>query len=216
MWFWTFLSLGLAGILDLAVGTLVIHLLSTVHGYPLAWWQYVIGACLGASPDIDLFLAFFRKNASAHHEYLTHRPVVGIPFAVAIGWVLGGDFWAIAAGIGVCWHYLHDTDGFLGLNGGGIAWCWPFSQKYWGVRNYRIVSQTPRADDGGGNNYEWFHKTYLSPTRRSIVEFMLTSMCAGYVAADLVSIIFGIALVGTFWCQLFFLWASYRFLTLLD
>jgi hypothetical protein len=98
MWFWKLAALGFAGILDLAAGTLFIHLLSQYFAYPLSWWQYVIGAFLGASPDIDLLHAFFRKNASGHHEYLTHRPIMGISFAVTLAWLLAECFGPLRRG----------------------------------------------------------------------------------------------------------------------
>ncbi len=210
MRFWTFASLGFAGILDLAVGALIVHLLSGYFAHPLEWWQYIIGALLGASPDIDLFYAFFKKQASGHHEYLTHRPALGIPLATAVGWILGGEFWAVASCIGVFWHYLHDTEGFLGLAEGGLAWFWPFSRKYWGVEKYRIVSRTPVEHEGGnGNDYDFFYEKYLSPTRRSVTEFVLTALCAGYVLTDVFGIELGVAAVLLFWTGIVALWILY-------
>ena len=178
MWFWTFASLGLAGVLDLAAGALLVRLLSQYFVHPLAWWHYVIGAFLGASPDIDLFLGFFEKNPNGHHEYLTHRPSVGIPLAIVLGWFFGGEFWAVAAGIGVFWHYLRDTKGFLGLYDNRLAWFWPFSRRYWGVQNLRVVSETLEELLSKEKGYESLHAAFLTPTRRSITEFALTVIFA--------------------------------------
>ncbi|MDO8521479.1 MAG: metal-dependent hydrolase [bacterium] len=210
MWFWTLCSLGLAGILDLVAGALMVHLLSEYFAYPLSWWQYAIGAFLGASPDVDLFYGFFKKKASGHHEYLTHRPILGVPFAAVVGWLLGGEFWAIAAGVGVFWHYLHDTEGFLGLEG-GIAWFWPFSQKHWCVKNCRVISKMPEEHrEGEGNPYDWFYESYLSPTRRSITELTLTSIFSGYVIGDVFGFYFGLAATALFWLAVAELWIVYR------
>ncbi|MDP2630948.1 MAG: metal-dependent hydrolase [Candidatus Uhrbacteria bacterium] len=214
MWFWTLASLGLAGALDLAIGVLLVHLLSEYFAYPLVWWQYAIGALLGASPDVDLFYAFFRKNASGHHEYLTHRPILGVPFAIFLGWMIGGEFWAIAAGLGAFWHYLHDTEGFLGLSGGGIAWFWPFSKKYWGMGGAKAqvvfwVPEVHQAQAENRNTCDEFRKTYLLPTRRSVTEFMLTSIALGYVIADLFDSHIFFPVVILFWAGILGLWISY-------
>lgn len=210
MWFWTFVSLGLAGILDLAAGALLVHLLSGYFSHPLEWWQYAVGAFLGASPDIDLLSWFLGKNVYEHHEYLTHRPIVGIPLAVVFGWFLGGTFWATAAGIGALWHYLHDTEGFLCLSNGGIAWFWPFSKKYWGIRNWRLVSRTPEEHEKTENESRYFHVTYLDPTRQSVIEFALASIFIGYVVGDLFAFRFGLVATYLFWVSIVVLWIIYH------
>jgi len=210
MWFWTLASLGFAGVFDLAAGTLFVHLLSGYFSHPLLWWQYAIGAFLGALPDIDLFLGFFKKNPNGHHEYLTHRPIVGIPFAIIIGWLLGGEFWAWSAGIGVFWHYLHDTKGFLFLYDNGLAWFWPFSKKYWGVRNFRVVSETLGELLSEEKGFEAIHETYLTPTRRSITEFALAGFFFGYVIGDTFGFHSGFAAALLFWVSIVGVWIVYR------
>ncbi len=211
MRFWLVVSSGLAGILDLAVGLALVHALGGIFSYPLEWWQYAIGAFLGASPDIDLILAVVRKRETEHHEYLTHRPIVGIPAAAALGWLAGGEFWAWCAGLGVFWHYCHDTEGFLGLADNGIAWLWPFSRRYWGIRNFRVVSKTlgehVAAED---NSFDSIYDKYLTPTRRSVTEFVCTSACVGWVAADLLGLGGAIAAVAAFWLAVAELWIVYR------
>lgn len=211
MWFWTLASLGCAGVLDLVMGMFFVHLLSAYFSYPLHWWQYVIGAFLGASPDIDLFWGFFKKNQNEHHEFLTHRPIIGIPFAVALGWIFGGVFWAFAAGIGALWHYLHDTEGFLGLSDGGIAWFWPFSKKYWGMRNFRVVSRQPDCSEADKNALDWFYESYLVPTRRSVTEFALTGPLLGFVVGGLSDIHSGFGVTFLFWISVAGLWFVYCF-----
>ncbi|OGZ05693.1 MAG: hypothetical protein A2762_02545 [Candidatus Lloydbacteria bacterium RIFCSPHIGHO2_01_FULL_54_11] len=214
MWFWRLASLGCAGVLDLVAGLFFTHLLSGYFAHPLFWWQYAIGALLGASPDIDLFYACIRKNATGHHEYLTHRPIVGIPLAIVVGWVLGGEFWAWCAGVGVLWHYLHDTQGFLCLYDSGLAWCWPFSKKYWGVQDGKIVSQTldeflRKTDSAFENIYE----VYLVPTRRSVFEFLLTGVFVGVLAGDLFGVLPSIVGALFVWIGAFGLWIAYGMAT---
>lgn len=213
MWFWKIVALFFAGILDLATGLLIMHTLSVSFAHPLLWWQYAIGACLGASPDIDLFYAFWKKNATGHHEYLTHRPIIGIMLATVLGFLLGGAFWAWCTGIAVSWHYLHDTDGFLGLSGGGIAWFWPISKKYVGMRGFRTqlvswASKEYRGDEG--NDCDDIYQTYLTATRRSLTEFFLTGIFTGYVVGDLFGFGFGCAVAALFWMTVQGLWIAYR------
>jgi hypothetical protein len=213
MWFWKITALGFAGILDLAAGLFIVHVLSIFFAHPLVWWQYAIGAFLGASPDIDLFYAFWKKNATGHHDYLTHRPIIGVTLAITLGWFWGGTFWAIAAGVGVFWHYLHDTDGFLGLSGGGIAWLWPFSEKYLGMRglNAQVVSWTSQTYKGDeGNDCDDIYKTYLIATQRSVTEFLLTGVLVGYVVGSLFGYGFGCALAALFWLTVQGLWTVRR------
>ncbi|OGZ07121.1 MAG: hypothetical protein A2942_01445 [Candidatus Lloydbacteria bacterium RIFCSPLOWO2_01_FULL_50_20] len=212
MWFWTLASLGLAGFLDLVAGVFFVHLLSLYFGHPLLWWQYAIGAALGASPDIDLLYAFFKKNLGGHHEYLTHRPIIGIPLAIIIGWFLGGAFWATAALIGVFWHYLHDTEGFLCLyDNGGLAWFWPFSKEYWGVRDFRVVSRMPEVHTRKEEDvFDNVYKVYLIPTRQAITEFLLTGIFFGYVIGDTLGVHISVAATYVFWVGVAALWIVYH------
>lgn len=215
MFFWRFISLGLAGILDLAAGMLIVTLMSEYFSYQLVWWQYVIGAFLAASPDIDLLLGFFGKDLDGHHEYLTHRPIVGIPLAITIGWIIGGEFWALASGIGVFWHYLHDTQGFLFLYDNGLGWFWPFSRRYWGMQRGRVVSRTPKElSQSAGGAFDCLYECYLTPTRRSITEFVLTSIFFGCVLTTLWGGLIGIVSVVSFWGVISAMWLSYRRLVL--
>lgn len=211
MFFWRLASLGLAGVLDLAAGMLIVTLLSEHFTYSLEWWQYIVGAFLAASPDIDLLLGFFGKSLDEHHEYLTHRPIFGIPFAISIGWVIGGEFWAFAAGLGVFWHYLHDTQGFLFLYDNGLAWLWPYSKKYWGIENLQVVYRTPKElSQCEGGAFDSLYECYLTPTRRSVTEFALTSIFLGYVASSLLGNYLGVAAALIFWMTITYLWYTYR------
>ena len=210
MLFWRFISLGLAGILDLAAGMLIVTLLSEYFSYQLFWWQYAIGAFLGASPDINLLLGFFGENLDEHHEYLTHRPIFGIPFAIILGWLIGGEFWGIASGLGVFWHYLHDTQGFLFLYDNGLAWFWPYSKKYWGIQNLQVVYRTPKQLSGSPEGaFDLIYECYLTPTRRSVTEFLLTSVFMWCVVAIPLGTILAWGLVAIFWITILHLWYAY-------
>ena len=213
MFFWRITSLGLAGVLDLAAGMVIVTLLGEYFSYPLLWWQYLIGALLAASPDIDLLLGFFGKRVDEHHEYLTHRPIFGLPFAIVGGWIIGGEFWAYASGFGVLWHYLHDTQGFLFLYDNGLAWFWPYSKKYWGIRNFRVVYRIPNElPQSEGGAFDSLYECYLTPTRRSVTEFVLTSGCIGYVASSVFGDFIGMAATLSFWVSIIYLWSMYRYL----
>ncbi len=204
-------SLGLAGVLDLAAGLFFVYMLGEYLSYPLSWWQYAIGAFLGASPDIDLLLGFFGKDPDYHHEHLTHRPILGIPFAIAIGWFIGGTFWALAAGVGVFWHYLHDTKGFLLLYDNGIGWFWPFSRKYWGVQNLRVVGEDLKEfiqkEETGFNT---IYACYLGPTQRALTELIPTGLLLGYVVGNLFAHSLGALVAALFYMSIIALWDACR------
>lgn len=211
MFIWRVISLGLAGVLDLGAGMLIVTLLAEHFSYSLAWWQYVVGALLAASPDIDLLLGFFGKSLDEHHEYLTHRPIFGLPFAIFVGWLIGGEFWAYVAGFGVLWHYLHDTQGFLFLYDNGLAWFWPYSKKYWGIRNLRVVYRTPtELSQCEGGAFDSIYECYLTPTRRAVTEFALTSVSIGYVASAVFGSILGLAAALIFWMTIVHIWYTNR------
>lgn len=206
MLFWKIAALGLAGTLDLAMGTLIAHVLAQISSYPLEWWQYAIGACLGASPDIDLLLGSFGVDRRYHHEHLTHRPIVGLPLAFFLGWLFGGMFWGVVAVTCVFWHYLHDTHGFLCLYDNGLGWFWPFSRKYWGVRNYRVVSESLEEFLDKTRNDAVFFGGYLSPSGRSVTEFFLAGIILSCVAEDLLGSPFGVFVLISFWGLITLMW----------
>lgn len=204
-------SLGLAGILDLAAGLFFVYMLGEYLSYPLAWWQYAIGAFLGASPDIDLLLGFFGKDPDYHHENLTHRPILGIPFAILLGWLMGGPFWACAAGVGVFWHYLHDTKGFLLLYDNGLGWFWPFSHKYWGVKNLRPVGEDPKMFiQKEGSGFGTVYESYLGPTRKALTELVPTGLLLGYVVGHVFNSSLGALVAALFYMSIMALWDSCR------
>lgn len=210
-WHEKVIALGLAGILDLAAGTLFVFLLSKYFSHPLLSWQYILGAFLAAAPDIDLLLCLFGREPNEHHENLTHRPIVGILLAALLGGFFGGTFWALTAVIGVCWHYLHDTEGFLFLYDNGIGWLWPFSKKYWGVRNFQIVSQTlPEFLAGKKTGFGATYEDYLNPTPKSLREFTLAGIFFGYVAGGLFGPLFGVIVAGLFLLSIMLIWKLHR------
>lgn len=209
--FWKLCAFGFAGILDLAVGFFVTHFLAQWFGYELAWWHYAIGAFLGASPDIDLVAAFIKKNPTSHHEYLTHRPIFGISFAAFLGWIVGGEFWAWCAGLCVFWHYLHDTEGFLSLTDNGIAWLWPVSKKYWGMRGGRIVGKSFEEFEAEEDKKFEIYDKFLMPTRRALTEFIVFSILLVAILGDLFGWAMGVVVAFVFWAAIVEIWDAYEY-----
>lgn len=213
---WKLVAMGLAGIYDLVFGVFVTVLFGAIFNVSLQLEHYFLGALLGASPDIDLLIPLLtgtkEKGANKHHEYWTHRPIVGIPSGIFLGWFLGGEFWAWVAGTAIFFHYLHDTDGWLGLNDNGIAWFWPLSKKYWGFSAWRIRGRTLAQLEAESGGFESIYIKYLKPTKRSIVElaavvvFILLIAYLGFgefeelVGAIIISLMLvGIILIGLIW-----------------
>ena len=104
---WTLWAMFLATVLDLSAGIFIVYLMQDWFAQTISWRSYALGAFLGIAPDLDLIAAFFQKKCTGHHEYLTHRPIIGIPLAICLGWLFGGSFWAWTAGMIIVFHYLH-------------------------------------------------------------------------------------------------------------
>ena len=194
----------LMGILDMAVGIFVVFFIGSLYGHDVGWAGYFLGAALGVSPDIDLVYLLIRRGGFSenHHEYLTHRPIIGIPAAVLIGGLLGGWFWAFIAGICVCCHYVHDTKGF---GGGGIAWFWPFSRFYYSPFGIGDPEQTKKVR----NHHKAIERLMLSPSRKVIVENAIVAILIMIVGGNLWGWQIGFLLAGAFWVGIFTIWFLY-------
>jgi hypothetical protein len=160
---WLFGS-ALAGSMDLAVGVLIATIISSAMSVPVVWWHLLVGAVLAILPDFDIIfqIVTFGHVNSAHHRSPLHRPVLLLPLITIVGWLAGGEWLAYTAFICVLWHYVHDTKGF---GGGGIAWAWPFSKKYWSLTGSHELYHM--------NHAQWIENYWLKPTKLSIREVMV-------------------------------------------
>lgn len=191
----------MAAFLDFAVGCFIVscHIMILVLFFPQSptgsniWFTMHIlwgfpdvfvplfvltaGGLLALLPDLlDFAYPLLIKGGVSddynHRETLAHKPLVVLPVAIAIAWILGdilwaGNFWAITAGLCVTWHYLHDT---WPLSGGAIKWLWPFSNRYISWRGFEKVDTkiTPYS--------EWMQKNWFVPSRLSRTEIFIGSV----------------------------------------
>ncbi len=158
-----FLANGLAGSLDLCIGTLIAAATLSEFGIQPEFWHLALGAILAVLPDFDIIPSILlgREVEGNHHITLMHRPLVIIPAAALASYLLGGPVWGLVALLCVSWHYLHDTPP---LSQGGIAWLWPFDHRYWSLRG----PAEPHA--GHLNHREWLAAYWLQPSRLSVTE----------------------------------------------
>lgn len=168
----------LAGYLDMCVGLFLTLCVAYLLNMPLSAGHYIGGMTLAVLPDFDLLFLYFikRQTTGNHHELLSHRPLFTLPLATAIAYKLGGSFWGLLAGCALLWHFIHDTEGF---GGGGIAWIWPFSKKYYSLSGGKepISSHAAAVLDF----HKWLRDYWLWPSRQSLVETALGSLLFGIV-----------------------------------
>lgn len=169
----------LAALMDFAVGALIAFTIERATGMPGGLLDYFVGGVLGLLPDIDIFYLYavwwFKKSIRSfnHHQFITHRPIVMIPTATIIGFLVGGFPWAQIAGLCVFWHLLHDSKGFLG---GGIAWFWPFSHDYisvWPPFRHENSKKNSSMSDDDNKHRSWLIQTYLQPNRPFAIELSI-------------------------------------------
>lgn len=185
------LGYGMAMMLDIAVGMFIILLASKIIGINLSIQNCLIGGMLGISPDVDILYMFIRKGKvyTDHHQFISHRPIVGIALVTLIGWVISGIDWSITAAACVLWHYIHDTYGF---GGGGIAWLWPVSGSYLSARGKMI---RPEDSEMNCDPEVWLHSRVLAPNKQPCVEFSLSAILLGIVNGVMFGPIIGIIIV---------------------
>jgi len=167
-------------LLDLAMGAFIVFVGSKVSEHDVSVYHYGIGALLAALPDLDVLYMFLRwgRVYGDHHQYLTHRPIIGISAALLIGMVLGGAFWAVTACACMLWHYIHDTKG---LGGGGIAWLWPFSRLYYSLHG----AENPEESIMLRDHHQGLDSEILSPSPKSVIESLMTSILLGIVGGSI-------------------------------
>jgi membrane-bound metal-dependent hydrolase YbcI (DUF457 family) len=159
-----FIGNGLAGFLDLAVGALIASATLSYFGTQPQLWHLAVGAVLAILPDFDIVPAILsgREAKGNHRVSLMHRPLLVIPAATLVAYTLGGDAWWVVAFLCVTWHYLHDTPP---LSLGGIAWLWPFDERYWSPWGPKVA-----VDDSGLTHYAWLERFWLRPSALSVTE----------------------------------------------
>lgn len=148
------LANALAGFLDLSMGALIAAATLYSLGVQPGLWHLLIGSVLAVLPDFDIIPAILlgREAAGNHHTTLMHRPLLIIPAAALVAYLVGGQAWGTVALLCVSWHYLHDTPP---LSLGGIAWLWPFDYRYWSLWG-------PKEPHMGHlNHHEWLRYNWM-------------------------------------------------------
>ena len=158
----------LAAFMDFGIGTAIATFVAQTYGVPLPWYLVFLGGILSLVPDFDLVLSVLLGVSPAfdHHQTPFHRPLLVLPIVAVLAYLLGGEMWFLITFICVFGHYLHDTN-FISTEY-GIAWFWPFSQKYWSV----FGSFTPDPFVSG-SHYVWLRKNWLRPSCMSLREISI-------------------------------------------
>ncbi len=171
------LANGLAGSLDLCMGTLIAAAAFSALGLEPQLWHLVAGAVLAVLPDFDILgpILLSREVKGNHHTTLLHRPLLIIPTVSPAAYALGGQAWGLVALLCVAWHYLHDTPP---LSQGGIAWLWPYDSRYWSLWG----PKEPHM--GHANHKEWLEQNWMA-----LSPMLLTELSAGIVALVLALLI---------------------------
>ena len=153
----------LAGFLDLSMGAALAAITLSAFGMRPELWHLAVGAALAVLPDFDILLPILRMRevTGNHHATLMHRPLLVMPAAALAAFLLGGPAWGLAALLCVSWHFAHDTPP-LGMD--GIAWLWPFDERYWSPYG----AAEPRIS--GLPHYEWLRKYWLTPSPLLLME----------------------------------------------
>lgn len=180
-------GLFLATIPDVSSGVLATHL---IFGYEPIWMNetlsaflrqlcsYVAGAMLGMLPDFDHLLAKKPRNIeqlSGEHRSISHHPLITIPVALLILWVLFSEKWALVGGLAMFAHYIDDT-----FDKSGVQWFYPlwpnhiefFRPDIINIRTPEDVKKNPPPE-----LQEWLEENFLQISRKSVINTVYT-LCA--------------------------------------
>src|SRR3989344_1984430 len=164
-----FLGFAFPGVLDVAIGALVVLVMGELFGYAVRPPHLLLGGPLGVLPDFDLLYLYLYahkrgRSFTSHRTLLTHRPLVMLPLFSALGFVGGGVFWAVTAPACLAWHYLHDTESkWIPFGSGTVEWLWPL------VKACGTTVTPPKEPP---NALQWLRRVWLTPTTRSLGELL--------------------------------------------
>ncbi len=156
--------------MDFCVGTLIAACIGAVLHIHTPLWYLIIGGILAFLPDFDVIWPILRQFLTGrtitgnHHETVMHRPILLVPAATLIAYIVGGPYWALTACLCVLWHYTHDTKG---MGGGGIAWLWPYSSDYWSPQGFAKPTPADSEHDA------WIEKNWMRLSAMSVRELSI-------------------------------------------
>lgn len=194
------------GLLDLSVGGFIAYIAGITTGVTFNTFQYIAGSFLASSPDIDVAYMYLRKGRvyTNHHEFVTHRPIIGIPICFLVCWAIGGTTWGIIGGICVLWHYLHDTKD---LFGGGIALFWPFSRNYHSILHKTV---TPEESAMNTEHNATLDTIILRPGKKVVVETTASTILLATVVGNTTNFAAAVAIAGFVWLNLICVWIIFK------
>jgi len=203
---------GFCAFLDFGAGTFIVFLTSVFLGHDVSIFSYFAGGVLGLVPDLDVLFMFVRKGKmyDDHHQWLTHRPIVMLPFSLIPGMIAGDLFWFITAGACIFWHFLHDTEGVFG--GAGIAWFWPFSKKYISPFKAAIDPEESESWQYRLTQTEIMEVIWLRPSKTSLGELSAGSLLFSIVTGNIFGPIFGSTIFILIWITIVSTWLVYTHL----
>lgn len=160
----------MAAFMDFGVGTLITSIVAYNFGTILPWPYLFIGGLLALAPDMDMVpsVVWGKSPSFDHRQTIFHRPLFLILLISLIAWLLGGQMWLIISLLCITYHFLHDTN--FTSNTYGIAWFWPFSNKYWNLNG----SFTAKP---GMEHHFWLKNFWLRPTTLSVREISTGLIC---------------------------------------
>lgn len=156
---------GMGAFLDFGMGMLITTLAAVIVEYPLEPWQLFLGGFLGFLPDADIALMIMRRkyaDAADHHTTIMHRPIIVLPVATLVAWLIGGTFWAVVTALCVTWHFFHDTKA---LSDGDIDLFWPLPKRMTGYKEPRRVDLI-----------DWLQWRWFEPTTFGVTELLVGSL----------------------------------------
>jgi hypothetical protein len=195
----------LIAFLDFSAGVFIVYCIGYWFNLNPTGLSFMIGGILAISPDFDVLYMYMKKGGvyGDHHQFLTHRPIIGLAIADGLGWLFGGFFWAVISRACLLFHYLHDTEGFG--TGGGIAWFWPLSKKYWSP--WRAVTPEKSLMAQNQNHQEWLENNWLAPNPLAIAEILTGCIFLMITAAGIGNWRAGMFFVIIVWLGAFLLWS---------
>lgn len=109
-------------LLALLVAMLIGHSFTLVEVLIILWASVL--------PDVDFIIGMWHEfrhpeDRKSHHGYITHAPLVYVPFLLILGWYQAKL--ALFIGYGLLTHFIMDSL----VAGDGIRWLYPFKKKFY-------------------------------------------------------------------------------------
>jgi hypothetical protein len=181
-------GLGLATIMDVGSGVIITHIIWTMLGLDIHWWNYVIGVLFSILPDFDelvpltIELLGGPENDSPHKALPTHFPIVATPTAAIILLLIAPQEYAILVSVCLLVHFFHDSWQSQ-QDGPGVMWLAPFGKNYYQFFSKHakeeklklfLVASPDRVSKCFEMNYEdWLNSKFFRLTWENAIGIMV-------------------------------------------